>query len=343
VSDEERKLIENSRAAKVQAATAAAYDTTALEETELEATPPASNAARPGTAAVPTATPTKHHPFIVEKARQLGIADHDIDNMSEESLTAAIRGAEQYAMRERQLANQRQDAAAQERFRPAPREEPKPRVEDLDREILADLGIENPDKFDPDYIKTLVRQEKVRRRDMEELKGIIKQTQQTAQQTQNQTAEQIADGYFANLGRDREFGVGPSGSMANAPSFARRVAVLSLMMQLGGQNERNFRQAVEILYGIGLNKGKQAPAAPAGTPGATQPAAPRVPRAAKPATVPTEDDFENGVVARPTNRRGAAEVKGEKRAQQKIADAMREQGINPDDDDLGDAYDGFLG
>jgi hypothetical protein len=338
VSAEEQALLEQSRAAKTKVAIQAAYDTAALEETELEAAPPAIRVVGGGGTA-PVPTPPKHHPFIVEKARQLGLADHLIESMSDEELTASIRGAEQYAARERQLASQRQDTAAQERFRPAPREEPQPKPEEADREILADLGMDNPEKFDPDYIKTLVRQEKIRRRDMDELKGIIKQTQQATQQTQAQTAEKIADGYFATLGRDKAFGAGPSSSMVNTPQFARRVAVLQLMLQLGGQNEKNFRQAVDILYPKGA-----APAAPTETPtaGAAQPVAPRSPRQAKPSAVPTEEDFEAGVVARPTNRRGAAEVKNEKRAEAKLREAMREQGINPDDDDLGGADEGFL-
>jgi hypothetical protein len=352
VSAEEHALIEQARSAKAKAAIAAAYDTTAEEETELEATPPPGPSVAGSAGRVspePGATPKKHHEFLVEQAREYGFSDHDIESMSEETLVSQIRGARQYAMREQQLANQRQDARAVEAIRPKPPPPPEPTQSAEDAEILADLGID-PTKWDADYCKLEIRKERRRRKDMEDLRGLVQQTQQTAQQVQARNEDELIDRWFDTMGRDREFGKGPSASLKGAPTYDRRVAVYAQMMRLGGLSEKNFQAAVEILYGKARAKSPAGQAAvPAnGAPdtsvlaaGAAAPARGPTRRAAPQA--PTEEDYEAGQVARPTNRRGAAEVKGDKRAERAIADKMREMGINPDDDDVGDAYDGFLG
>jgi hypothetical protein len=334
---EEEALISQARAAKSKAALSDAYDTKAMEETELEiASTPAANP-KPATR---EASKPNHSSYVVRKAREYGISDHDIANMSPAVLEERLHTIDLYQRREQQLAHERQAADAVERIRPRPPEpEAKPVEPDVD--ITDYLDGETEDKFDPGFLKIIKKQERKRLKDLADLKNDLSQTKQVSQKNEAERLAAQMDEWFAATGRDDEFGKGAFAAVMATPAGRKRQAVYHEMMALGGQNAKNFRMALETLFGKGT-PAAVAPAADAVNPYAQRPAAPAA-RARKAApAVPTEDDYDEGRLARPTNRRGASEVKGDKQAVSRVAEAMREMGIQDIVDDDGDATDGFL-
>jgi hypothetical protein len=332
------KQIRDAARARVAKQESDAYDLSALEDTELERErkPAATPAAKP--AAKPV---NQHHAYIVEKARSFGIADHDIENMSEEVLVSQIRSIEQYRAREANQANRQQDALRVEHVRPKPPPPPSKPVED-DVDISEYLGDTKESEWEPEQIALYKRMERKRLKEMNELKEAVAGIKQSSQQTQAQTIDAMMDGFFAAANREKEFGRGDATGLIGTPALRRRNAVFQEMQLLGGINAKNFQMAVETLYGKA--RAAETPEPAAAKPSAYGNGTPAVPARAKtPAgpRVPTEQDYEEGTVSRPTNRRGAAEMKGDERAVAKITEAMREQGIDVNDDGP-DALDGFL-
>lgn len=333
---EEEALVQQARAAKTKTAVADAYDTSALEDTELERSRPAPEES-PATKPKPV---HQHHRYVVEKAQSFGISDHDIANMSEDVLVSQIRNIEQYQAREAHQANIQRDAQRVEQVRPKPPEPPKPVEEHVD--ISEYLGDTKESEWEPATLAVYRRMERKRLKDLNALKEQVAGIKQTTQQTQAQTIDAMMDGFFAASGRDKEFGAGPANSLMGTPALRRRNAVFAEMQALGGINAKNFQVAVETLYGKArvATPEEQAAAQPSAY-GQRASVAPVRPRSPKVPSVPTQEDYEQGTVARPTNRRGAAEPKGDVRAVAKVAEAMREQGISADDDST-DELDGFL-
>ena len=336
---EEIATIQQARDLKAKAAFAATYDTSADEETALETAAPSVPVPKPGERERALPAPAKHHAYVVEKARSFGFSDDEIGSVSEETLIAQVRGAEKMIAAERQAAAIRQDAQAVERVRPTP-PEPVKKADDLDDLDISDvIPLADQDQYDPAYLKTLRRIERKRMKELADLRAELTPIKKAAEVNQAQQLDTWLDNQFAAISRDREFGKGSINAMLGTPAARRRTAVYAEMIALGGVNAKNFTVAVETLYG-------KAKAAPADQPAveSAYAAGAKTPPGRNKARVPPEptaEDFEEGQVARPTNRRGAAEVKGAKLAEQKLSEFMREQGITDIEDDGGD-LDGFL-
>lgn len=332
---EERQLIADRR----KAAQATAFEHVDENDTALEVPTPKP---APSAAAVEP-KPHNHPAFLVRMAKQYGFSDTDIQNTSPEILERQVEAINDREMKRSQSTLADLDRLA--RIQPKPPPEPTVTKPEDDVDLSDILGDVAADDIDVRFLNVLKRQEKKRQKELADLKTQVERGTATAQQTETQRRNGLLDQLFAASGRENVFGKGPMGPNIGPQAAARRLAVVQFIdTNNGGKvDEQAFQMAVETLYG----KKKATAGTPAGAGEGVEddPYAPKPQPARKPSrqTAPTEDDYEEGQVSRPTNRRGAAEMKGEAKARRAVKEKMDEQGITFRDDDDDADIDGFLG
>lgn len=248
----------------------------------------------PAPAPEPKPAEKKHSKATIRLAAELGIPAHEI-----EALDPDVADERVY-----QLTRSRLTSPAS----PPPPPAPEPKEEEYD------LGIDESE-YDEGLVKALKSMGKKFLSENKALKAEIeKMNAEKAQQSQSQAVNAIDDA-FAKAGMDSFFGKGGRLALADDSfELMRRQTVLS-SLQKKPINDMTLADAIKTrakeLFGVEPQQEKPA--------GAKQ---------APPSYTP--EQWAAGGVAKPTDRE-APEPKGPNRAAKKLAEKMREQGMETDD------------
>ncbi len=145
---------------------------------------------------------------------------------------------------------------------------------------------------------------------IKQLEGAIREAGQQAQAQQERSLEQRLDAAFSTM--PRAFGTGPAAAVKGTPEFARRKAVWAMMNEMPAEVrqtmtlEAALAQCAEQIFGI--------------KPGAAAAATPAKPKAPPAAVVVA--DWNDGAVARPTNRTPSPLPNGRAKAAASVADYL---------------------
>jgi hypothetical protein len=197
---------------------------------------------------------------------------------------------------------------------PQPTQQPRRQAPPQEDEFTFD-----PADYDPNVAKALgiVRDQA---KEIKQLKQMVQGLARNEQIRQFETAAQHLDRRFAE--REEVFGKGTVRSIdPNSLHATRRRAVVALLDQFKGQPgtfDEKYDRIVSELYGAGEE--------PAPKPSRT--------RMGVGIAAGTEEEWEQGAVARPTHRETRNEPKGVERAVKAVADKMRELELNGESGDL---------
>lgn len=269
---------------------------------------------------VPKAPPEPPaHQYLIDQAAELGFKASDLEGMSPAAISRAI-----FATLKNQAAFRAQQADARTIQEAATPQRP-PAVPAKD-EFAEAMGSELHANLDPGLVGLLRSQHD----EIKRLKAEHSLSKQQEMQREYTRGAQLLDDHFEALGPEYEriFGKGPAGELGEtgAASLKRRLMVLGEC----GVNTNNvtpksfakIKAAVELLY-LAPQKAATAvdPYAATGTP--------RV----------TAEQWNGAGLARPTQRNGAAEPKGDAKAVANLERKMADAGMLGDNDVL----DGLLG
>ena len=269
----------------------------------------------------------KHEAFLVQQAEEYGYSSEDIDEMSPAALRRVIT---QHRNHQRLLTEQftKQYSLDQNKVR-QPVEAPKPPEEDT-----IDLGLDE-NQYDPQLIQAMKKLAGARNAEIKELRQKLDERDQRDQQREGLRLESIIDNAFSSLGDKFEKvfgrGAGRDVSQNDQAGYRRRLAVLR-DAQINAQNmtpaqiKAKIRDSVELMF----------PGTAEAYAEVTQQGGPN-----GPASAPriTPEQWANGAVAKPTQRRGE-EPKGDAKAIKNLTARMKEASeVMPDSEEM----DGFLG
>lgn len=265
----------------------------------------------------------QHPPRLVRLARVMGFSQADIDATPSEQLFLAVQQEQQIRDAERR-ATPRQPEPRREEPRPAPTAPARPEEEEFDFERDFEDGqggtVRRKVKlgdYDP-LIQRLYTENKALRTRLEE-------RDKAEGEREKKSMFARVDDAFEALGDEKLYGSGSIEELYAAGAqeeITRRNAVAAAAgIQQGDSQrtiDRKIRAAHKAVYG----------AAPAREEDAAEYGA-RPAKNGKPARPTRRERWEGGVVARPTNRRGAALPRGNEAADQAIRDWMEEHGYDP--------------
>lgn len=300
-----------------------------LEESSITSHPPAAPAASPADSLPP---------HLLRRARAMGLEAEDLVGMSVEELREELRDIRL----ERAIASRAPApaaAAAQALALPAA----TPQRDEFDRFLESfDLGQDDEEgrprtarDLDPGILRLIKHQ-------AQQIDGLRQALDQQTQARQAETMDQWIDRQFERLGASYESVIGKGGRREIAPKspeYGRRLAILREAQRLAGANAspedqiRLIPQAAAAIFGTFV-------AAPPPPPLNPTPTAPRNgangsgvnghgangsghPNAA---LEQRRRDWEAGGLARPTQRRGAAEPAGRDKAIKEVAEYLRDSG-----------------
>lgn len=244
---------------------------------------------------LPSETPPqyKHSRRLAAMARDMGIPEDEIASTPTEQLDDTVY---HLFRQRREMANRNQRTDPDAPATPAHQE---PAEDHLD--------LPGAEDFDPRLTGFLKRQ-------AAELKSLKAQLADTAQREQGRAQESMGDRidrYFDEEKDEGRFGKGGRRSLtADSPEFLRRMAVLQAMDKMReGTEAQRFKKAMTLIYGSSKASSSKDP---------------------EDELEKRKRDWEEGAVAQPTHRNGAAEPKGVKRAVKTAAAFMRENGMAED-------------
>lgn len=268
-----------------------------------------------------------HPDYLVQAATNWGFAPEEIAVTPTHVLAKAVHRLQQNMLR------QRQQTVTQQTLEAATVRQPEPEPE-------IDLGLSSEDleSYDPKIIGAIKKAASAPLSRVKQLEAELAQERQRGAERDNRQACELIDAAFTRLGKDyvRIFGDGAGRDLQDQKQFKRRIATLQEagidMSRLNRSTlVKQIKEAADLLYGVG-----EAAAAPAADPYtsalAGKPAAGRI----------SEQQWDAATLARPTQRNGAPEPKGDALAVKNLEKRMREAGAleaGPDSDVL----DGLLG
>lgn len=264
---------------------------------EVAGEPPPAAVTSPAAAA--TQLP-KHGKRLIREALDLGLSDDQIRSMDTETLDETV-----YVLRKQAIAqfrdNSIQRAVQPDRNPPEKTAPPDPRSGISSPSSGDDLGMsaEEEAEFDPRLMGLLKRLHRENR----ELKQVVQTINGREQQREQETNRQLCDRKFQE--RQEVFGKGLGRELTgDSPEYLRRVAVLTLVDRDNSQAslETKIDRAIEKLYGKQLRNSA----------------------VEEPALTAQQEQWRNGGLARPTQRAGAPEPAGPKKAEKAVAAKMRE-------------------
>lgn len=267
-----------------------------LGESQPTPTPPAEPepAARPRNPDGTFASQPKVPDRLLKSARDLGIPEEEIVTMTPAELRAEIAAA-----RMEQLVNQRAQTVETAISRTSSAPEP------VVSQPTSDIPDLDPAEFDGKLV-ALVKALKAR---IEVLEGSVGEVKTYAANQQQKTLADECDAFFNR--HAAVFGQGNYGDIdQEGPEFAKRMATISLAKTLNPKLSVTARleKARATLFG--------AATAPAPEP------------AKKKGTVFTEEEWNNGGLARPTQRNGGAEPPSAEKAKKAVAKFYQENGVD---------------
>jgi len=305
-----------------------------------EATSTLQAGAEPAAASAQSAAPvpqSKHPSYLLQQAREFNLDDEEIEGMSTNVLGKVVHRLmrEQLAFRA-ELDKERTLVHGQVRTPPP---EAKPEEEDFD----IDFGVDpetgrkmTAADFNPNLVhafKSLTRQQRAENKRLQEE---LSKRDQRDQQRDEVRAAAIYDSAFAALGPDYEpiFGKAAGRDMdPNSPEFRRRILVLTEAQadprqHTVAQARARIKKAAELIAPVKANPNPYAEVPKKGEPAKpTNGVKPRI----------SEEEWNEGGLARPTARKVDDEPPGEAKAVRNLAAKMDKEVI-PDSEEL----DGFL-
>lgn len=269
----------------------------------------------------------KHEAFLVQQAEEYGYSPEDIDEMSPAALRRVIT---QHRNHQRLLTEQftKQYSLDQNKVR-QPVEAPKPPEEDA-----IDLGLDEA-QYDPQLIQAMKKLAGARNAEIKELRQKLDERDQRDQQREGLRLESIIDNAFSSMGDKFEKvfgrGAGRDVSQNDQAGYRRRLAVLR-DAQINAQNmtpaqiKAKIRDSIELMFPGTAEAYAEVTQDKKVTNGTLSP---RI----------TPEQWSEGSVARPTQRRGE-EPKGDAKAIKNLTARMKEASeVMPDSEEM----DGFLG
>lgn len=254
--------------------------------------------------------------YLVEQARDFGFSDDEIGEMSVNVLGKTINQMhrQQHALRN-SFARERQISDGQVRApEPKPPEEPD-----------VDLGIDNEADYDPKLLGALKKLARANRDEVKALKGELAQRDMRDRERGNRRSVAMIDAAFAALPEyEKIFGKGPGTQLgSDKPEMRRRIAVLRMAnvdkseIVSVAELKAQIKQATEDLYPSSFISPEADPYAAADKkPEKNGKAKPRI----------TEEEWADGALARPTQRKGADVVKGDALAVANMEKRLRDKG-----------------
>lgn len=255
-------------------------------------------------AAPPPAAPPKHSSRLVRMATELGLSQDDIAGASPEHLEDLVY----HVTRERLNHIRREEPRV-------PEEKPKSQEEDL--------GIDET-QYDEGLVKAIKTVRDKYKKEIDELKEAVGSFKKTEEVRTAESFNREVDHWFEKT-NDSRFGKGKLYEISrDSDEHARRMALVAQAMKYkDGDLHGNLDRAHKLLFG---DKPKPEPVKP--DPGIS------------PADLKQkQEDWNAAAVARPTQRNGAPEPKGDKRAMAAAHRFMRESGMLAPEDE---SKDGFL-
>ena len=292
----------------------------------------------------PASTPSRNHPeWLIEQARDLGISNQEMENYTSNNLgilitrTRALLRAQQEDSRRQQALEQRPQPAA-------PVEPPPPKLtpeEEMAKDLETDVS-----EWDPASLKLFTKLYQKMTAKVAAVEGSVNQVGQVVRTTQANTAAQHIDLGFAALGPAAEAIIG-KGGINDLPPNSKEVGRRKLIVQAAGINPHNpptgqalvakLKEGYDAVYG-GVTPGGQAVQPNAYASGPGQPAAPQQPVASERPRgpdgrfLPTAQEWDEGAVAKPTQRQARAEGDPTANAVAAVRKKMDEQGLLDDKD-----------
>lgn len=275
---------------------------------------------------------SKHASYLVEAARDFGYSDDEIGEMSVSLLHKTMWQAQRKIDHERQQALNFRTHDQQQVKKPEPQSAEEPEY---------DLGIDNPEDYDPKLIGALKKLGGTQK-EINDLKKQLAQRDQRDRERGARRSVAMIDAAFAALPEYKKiFGEGPGTSLGpDKPEMRRRIAVLrqagidSAEIASVGELRAKIKQVTEDLYPSSLLS-TTSEANP------YEPANPLKPEKNGKAEKPriTAEEWEAATLARPTQRKGKEIPKGDALAVAELTKKMREGGeVIPDSEEL----DGFF-
>jgi hypothetical protein len=319
-------------------------------------TPDAPAAAGPprnadGTFAAAPEPPQKKHPdWLYTVATDLGIPPEECDELSSAALGNAIRRARRYEQSQSRQAS-RDDARMEAHAGSQTQPHNEPAAPEPDPFDISEIE----GQLDPKF-RAFLHAVKEKSKEVDALKAQLAAVGQREQQRELQSNAQMLDGAFEAIGEKFAdvFGEGDAGDLGpeKAAEMKRRLAVVTAAV--GGMDIRTLsrrqlnakiKEAADMIFGDLV--GKRGPAASAAAPpdpyaAAVAPSRPAKPQRSGPAprstnrAVPTEEDWEQGALAVPTQRRGGAEPNGRAKAIRNVQEILRQGGDGATDAEIDD-------
>jgi hypothetical protein len=264
-----------------------------------------------------------HPQYLKDQALEFGFSEDDLAEMPTEALHRTV-----LQMAKNRLAFRSQQDAARTVQGDGPKPEPPPAPEPAPD----DLGLDE-NLYDPGLIGILKKQAK-ELAELRKVKGVVDNLSERETKRETSRAADLLDGHFEALGPEfkRIFGDGPAGELTDADAMKRRIAVLNEaginLSNVTTKSLAKIKAAAELLYKAPAEAKAPEPYADAGKASGANGATPRV----------SPEDWAKAGLAKPTQRAGAAEPKGEELAKANLAKRFREE------DQVGDAdiADGLL-
>lgn len=291
--------------------------------------PKAPPAPEPEPEPTPEARPA-HSPRLVRLAQTYGISQADIDSLTSEELMAEI-GYEQ----ERIKVEQARKAAE-----PPPVAAPKPAAA-AEVDPLEEIEQMVKDGAITEQVARVMRAPLKENKALKEKLAKLDDFEQREQTRAARTLDDALNSAFAELGEKygKFFGAGDLNDLKQgSDEYNRRL----LMVRSAGlettDSERTIKKKlaaiVKLTYGEGSEAAAPKPAVGAQTPAGTA-------AASAPRKKTRDEEWREAELARPSARNGATEPKGPHGAKLKVAEIMKERGLEPgyigtadDDSDL---------
>jgi len=266
----------------------------------------------------------KHEAYLVQQAEEFGYGPEDIEELSPQALRRVIT---QHRNHQRLIADQfsKQHAIDQNKVH-VPVEAPKTEDDDID------LGLDEA-QYDPQLVAAMKKLARSQSQEVKSLKAQLAERDQRDQQREGLRLESIIDGAFSSMGDKFEKifgkGAGRDVSQKDQAGYRRRLAVLrdaqiNVQNMTPAQIKAKIRESVELMY-----PDTQEAYGEVVKQGASNDAPSRI----------TPEQWANGTVAKPTQRKGE-EPKGDAKAIRNLTARMKESSeVMPDSEEM----DGFLG
>ena len=305
-----------------------------LDPAELPSSSPNGTGKEAAKAAPKTDAPKKHTPSLIRRAKEVGFSDGEIESYDSEVLEELV-----WRLKDRKTQPVEMPAKTPEKASPENSE-----LDDLDLgEIEAELdkGFATALKAG---VRKLVEAALAKDKRIVAIEAELKQVGHYLDRRENESLTEKADRTFGSLGAEWKQIVG-EGAISDVSDQQLKVrnAILKEAGQMakdkGGSPVQHIKAAAQSLYGMFVSSK---------APDAERPAPKAKAKAVEPldldedVSFATDEDGENwfnGGLHRPTQRKSGSIPKGQTRATKAVAERMREMGQRPEPD--GSEYDGL--